>query len=175
MDIEQIQPQLREWAGARADRALTIYLNDHLAGATAGTRLARRIAAHAPVGQAERRAGVAREIREDRGALLVLMHSLHVPVHHHLLLVGAAAEALGVLKPNGRLVRRARLSELMELEAMYLGVCGKAAMWRTLAELPGLDRQTVVDLPLLLRRATAQSRLLEELRREAGGRALAVV
>ncbi|NJQ05334.1 hypothetical protein HCN56_07025 [Streptomyces lonarensis] len=172
--MDPIQSQLGEWSSVRADRALTIYLNDHLAGATAGTRLARRIADHAPDGQADRRAGVAREIREDRGALLVLMRSLHVPVHQHLLLLGAAAETLGVLKPNGRLVRRARLSDLVELEAMYLGVCGKAAMWRTLSGLPGLARHSAVDLPLLIARAATQARLLEALRAEAGGAALAV-
>ncbi|NJP66243.1 hypothetical protein HCJ92_08045 [Streptomyces sp. ventii] len=166
---------MREWSSARADRALTIYLNDHLAGATAGARLARRIAAHAPAGRAERCDGLAREIREDRGALLVLMRSLRVPVHHHLLLAGAAAETLGVLKPNGALVRRARLSELVELETMYLGVCGKAALWRTLSELPGLAGQGVVDVASLLSRARAQAGMLEELRAEAGARALAVV
>jgi hypothetical protein len=60
---------------------LGIYLNDHFAGATAGTQLARRVAGShqdSPEGHALRR--LATEIAEDRAALLDIMAALSIPV-----------------------------------------------------------------------------------------------
>lgn len=58
---------------------LGIYLNDHLAGATAGTELARRMAAsgHLPV-PVRALPRLASEIGEDREALLEMMAALGV-------------------------------------------------------------------------------------------------
>ncbi len=60
---------------------LGIYLNDHLAGATAGTELARRMAASPQLAAA---GGVlqrlADELAEDRAALLKMMAALGIPV-----------------------------------------------------------------------------------------------
>ena len=61
---------------------LGIYLNDHLAGAIAGTDLARRMAASAEPGT-ERAAVLSRlagEITADQAALLRIMAELGVPV-----------------------------------------------------------------------------------------------
>ncbi|MFJ8912561.1 hypothetical protein [Amycolatopsis sp. NPDC102389] len=152
---------------------LGIYLNDHLAGATAGTELAKRLAA------AERgRRGeavlsrLAEEIADDRAALLACMTALRVPVRHYKTAMAWAGEKAGRLKLNGRLVSRSPLSSLEELELMRLGVEGKAAGWRTLrvrAETdPRLDTGRLDDL---IDRARRQIEELEELRVRAAAEA----
>ncbi|HEX2317050.1 MAG TPA: hypothetical protein VHJ17_25105 [Thermomonospora sp.] len=145
---------------------LEVYLNDHLAGATAGARLIRRITgAHQGTPAAPELARLTTEIAEDRRALMGIMASLDVPVRRSRLVAGWAAELLGRLKPNGRLVRRSPLSSVIELEGMLLGVEGKAAAWRTLRRLAERERRLDgARLDALLERAAAQARLLEELR-----------
>ncbi|THJ72235.1 hypothetical protein [Candidatus Frankia alpina] len=145
---------------------LGIYLNDHLAGSTAGLRLARRMAtAHraTPFGAALAR--VASEIAEDRDALLELMRALGVPERKYKITAGWAAEAAGRLKSNGRIMRRSALSTVIELETLRIGVAGKSAAWRTLlAVADRYDRLGQDRLDVLLERARRQAQELDELR-----------
>lgn len=141
-----------------------IYLNDHLAGATGGVELARRVAQTrrgSPDGEQFRR--LADDIAADRAALLSIMRSLEIPVRWYKPLAGWAAEKAGRLKFNGHLLSRSPLSDLVELEGMLLGVQGKATGWRTLLAVHGqeLDAGRLTDL---LARAEAQAALLEEFR-----------
>jgi hypothetical protein len=146
---------------------LGIYLNDHLAGAIAGTGLARRMAASAEPGT-ERAAVLSRlagEITADRAALLRIMTALGIPVRGHKVFAAWAGERAGRLKLNGRLVTRSPLSDLEETEMLRLGVDGKAAGWRTLRALAERDgRLDAGRLDDLLARAARQSRELESLR-----------
>ena len=145
---------------------LGIYLNDHLAGATAGVELARR-AAGACHGSATGDAleTLAADIAADRAALLDIMGALGVPVRHYKVYAAWAGEKVGRLKLNGRLLGRSPLSTLVELEVLRLGVEGKGAGWRTLRSLadrnPGLDPQRLDELT---DRARQQSAQLEDLR-----------
>ena len=50
------------------------------------------------------------------------MGTLAVPVHRYKMLGGWALEKAARLKPNGRLLRRSPLSDLIELEGLLLGV-----------------------------------------------------
>lgn len=86
---------------------LGIYLNDHLAGATGGAGLARRMAAsgHIPAAESVMR-GLAVEIAQDRGALLGIMAGLGVPVRSYKLYAAWIGEKAGRLKLNGRLLAR---------------------------------------------------------------------
>ncbi|MEE1928539.1 hypothetical protein V1J52_10095 [Streptomyces sp. TRM 70351] len=147
-----------------APALLAVYLNDHLAGATGGVELARRVAGqHRGSPDGERLTRLAAEIAEDRDALTDIMSTLDVRVRRYKVCAGWAAERLGRLKPNRALVRRSPLSSLLELEAIRLGVEGKAALWRTLLRLPdgfGLDR---ARLETLERRAGDQAGVLQEL------------
>jgi hypothetical protein len=150
----------------RSQRTLLgIYLNDHLAGATAGVELARR-AAEACRGSATGGAleSLAGEIAEDRAALVQIMRALDVPVRHYKIYAAWLGEKIGRLKLNGHLRGRSPLSTLVELEALRLGVHGKAAGWATLRSLadddPRLERQR---LDQLLDRTRQQSQMLEEL------------
>jgi hypothetical protein len=142
------------------DRLLGIYLNDHLAGAVAGTELAQRIARDLPVLDQ-----LAAEIAEDRKALLDIMAALGIQVQTYKTWAAWAAEKVARLKFNGYLVTRSPLSRVVELEAMMLGVNGKAAGWRTLRALAKQDqRLDAARLDELIQRAEGQIDTLEQLR-----------
>ena len=142
-----------------------IYLNDHLAGATAGTALAQRAARGQDGGDQATLQRLAGEITADRRALLEIMALLGVPVRHYKTTAAWLGERAGRLKPNGRLRTRSPLSSLEELELLRLGVEGKAAGWRTLRELAVHDpRLSAAWLDELLTRARAQADQLEQMR-----------
>lgn len=149
--------------------ALTVYLNDHLAGATAGVKIARRLARHQELPEsASELSTLASEITRDRGALLRLMRELDIPVKRYMLVSAMIGEQAARLKPNGRLLRRTDVRAVMELEAMLLGVQGKAALWRLLGALPEVDRgNRAEELSGLLTRADQQAEALERLRQDA--------
>jgi hypothetical protein len=155
-------------ASTRQTRAelLGIYLNDHLAGATGGAELARRVAAARRGDEAgDALLRFAADVAADRAALLDMMAALDVPVRAYKVYAGWIGEKAGRLKLNGRLLARSPLSSLEELEMMRLGVEGKAAGWRTLQLLadtePRLDRARLMEL---ITRAESQLKLLEDLR-----------
>ncbi|WP_329138602.1 hypothetical protein OG552_31130 [Streptomyces sp. NBC_01476] len=152
----------------RADK-LGIYLNDHLAGATFGVGIARRIAhQHRGSVRAADLERIGREIAQDRQTLLDIMDALGVPARRYKIVGGWAAERLGRLKPNGVLYRRSGLSTFIELETLRLGVEGKTLIWRTLlAVATGKDELDETRLRGLLDRARAQIDTLERLRLEA--------
>lgn len=150
-------------------RYLTVYLNDHLAGATVGkARFARAARAHrgSEVGRVLDR--LHQEIAEDRRALLRCLHALDVPRRVPMEVAGRVGEALGALKPNGRIVRTSPLRTVIELEGLGLAVQGKAAGWRSLLELARTDQRLDTGLlQELLQRAEVQGQELERLRRTA--------
>lgn len=144
---------------------LGIYLNDHLAGATAGTERARYLAKTSRDTELAPDVGaLATEIAQDREILKELMRRLDVPRRQYKIYLGWAMEKAGRLKTNGRLVRRSPLSTLIELEALRMAVTGKLAGWQALRRLSDseerLDPQLLDDL---LDRAHRQLRTLEEL------------
>jgi len=145
---------------------LGIYLNDHLAGATGGLELVRRAAAgqqgspSAPALQ-----HLAEEIEHDRDALLEIMKTLEVPVRQYKVYAAWAAEKVGRLKLNGHLLARSPLSSLVELEALRLGVEGKASLWRTLRQAAANEpRLNTTRLDELLAAAEEQIATLEQMR-----------
>ena len=149
--------------------ALKVYLNDHLAGATGGVRLARRLASHQSDPERTRElTTLASEVNRDRTTLRQLMRELDVPVHRYLVTAALVGERLARLKPNGRLLRKSEVRAVMELETMLLGVQGKAALWRLLRSLPeGRVRGRAELLDGLLTRAARQVDILERLRERA--------
>jgi hypothetical protein len=153
---------------------LSIYLNDHLAGSTAGLDLARRAASNnegTPYGRVL--AEVAVEIAQDRDALIEVMARLSVGRDRVKVAAGWAAEKLGRLKPNGSLLSYSPLSRLVEIEGIALGVEGKLSLWQSLKVSHGDDpRLRGVDLDGLINRARSQRRRLERQRRRAADEAL---
>jgi hypothetical protein len=152
---------------------LGIYLNDHLAGATAGAERARHmVRSYRGTALAAAMGPIAAEIAEDRAGLIGIMKRLDIPLRHYKVYAGRVAERAGRLKSNGRLVRRSPLSPLLELETLRLGVEGKAALWETLRELADTEERLDPHLLDELReRATRQLDRLEEMRRQQVGAA----
>lgn len=166
----------------RAPSFLAIYLNDHLTGANAGVEMLRRAAdAHRGGVLGTSLESLAEQVAQDRLSLRTLMADLDVPVMKTRAALGRLAEKVGRLKLNGRILSRSPLSDVLELEAMRLGVEGKAACWRSLRSLARTDPR--IDTALieeLIQRAEQQVRALEAMRsacasqlfaREARGRA----
>jgi hypothetical protein len=151
------------------DALLSIYLNDHLAAATAGVALFRRAAeSQKATADGPSLDALAREVDADRDALRLLMSRLSVKERRSKMASGWLAEKAGRLKPNGRLVRRSPLSDVLELELLRSAVAGKTAGWELLRHVADHDtriRRSEVDS--LLERAHDQSQRLQELHRQA--------
>jgi len=154
---------------------LAIYLNDHLAGATAGRDLARRAASSNRASEHGRfLEDLALQVDRDRDSLLSLMRELDVGVDHAKVLGGWAAEKLGRLKLNGRLLGYSPLSRVLELEGLTLGVRGKLALWFALLQLqPDEPRLKKAELQKLIGRAETQLTELEKHRLLAAREAFA--
>jgi hypothetical protein len=150
-----------------AERLLKIYLQDHLAGATAGMELARRSAGAnegAPLGEFLEE--LADEIAEDREILAEIMDALDVPQDKVKNALGWGAEKLGRLKPNGQLTGYSPLSRVVELEGLSVGVRGKLSLWENLRATFG-EEVAGRNLDGLIARANRQLEGLTEHRTEA--------
>lgn len=150
-----------------------IYLNDHLAGATAGVELARRLRGSNRDDPefGPRLADVCAEIEADRETLKSVMAWLGVGQSKLKPLAAVLAERLGRLKLNGQLRGYSPLSRLDELELLQIGVAGKRRLWRAL-EHTHADDLSSFELGALADRATDQLRRLEALHLKAADLAL---
>jgi hypothetical protein len=154
-------------------KLLAIYLNDHLAGATAGVELARRLRGsnEGDASFGPELAEICAEIEADRETLMAIMDRLNVGSSRLKPLAAVLAERLGRLKLNGRLWGYSPLSRLDELELLQLGVTGKRRLWRALEHTHAGDL-TEFELDALAERATKQLRRLEALHLKAAALAL---
>lgn len=151
---------------------IAIYLNDHLAGSTVGIELARRARGENEGTELGRFLDeLTAEIEQDRATLRAVMEALGVGPDRAKLALAWAGEKAGRLKLNGRLLGYSPLSRLVELEALTLGVHGKAALWRLLDELAD-RRLDGFDFAALALRAERQLESLERHRLRAGRVAL---
>lgn len=141
---------------------LNIYLQDHVAGATAGSHRAARLAdAEADSKDAAALMKFAADVAADLDALLELMDTLGVEPSQLKVGLASAAEKLGALKLNGRVVQRSPLSTVVELEAMQMAVRAKRSLWETLQV--AMQVPTPVDLDALIARADDQLVVLSRL------------
>ncbi|MGI8576751.1 MAG: hypothetical protein ACR2KG_02285 [Nocardioidaceae bacterium] len=158
---------------AEHDKLLGTYLNDHLAGSSAGVDLFARVAGHAEGSDADELATLAREVSEDKDALLEVMRVVGVRPRQAAVLVGRIAEKVGRLKPNGHLVRRSPLTPLVEIEMLRTAVAGKTAGWQALLALAADDQRLPVKLlERLLQRANDQATQLVSLHQHTARRQL---
>jgi hypothetical protein len=159
-----------------ASKYLATYLNDHLGGATAGVELVRRAARENEGSELGAfLSELAEEIAADRHTLEAIMGELGVKPDRAKVAAGWAVEKVGRLKPNAQLRGYSPLSPLVELEGLLVGIQGKLAMWRALAEIAdavGLDR---VRLEALAARAEGQQADVERHRLEVARQALTAV
>ena len=100
-------------------KPLAIYLQDHLAGSTAGVNLARRfVKSHAGTQAGRTLAEVGGEIEADREVLLRLMAELGIEGSRVKNTAAWLTERLARLKPNGRLSGESAYQGLHELESL---------------------------------------------------------
>ena len=140
---------------------LRIYLEDHVAGATAGAQRAGGWPRRRPSPRTvPALATFATDVSTDRDALLALMEVAGVEPSRLKSALASVGEKLGALKPNGRLTERSPLSTLVELEAMQMAVRGKRSLWETL--LVAMPATTGIDIGGLITRADDQLALLSD-------------
>jgi hypothetical protein len=156
-------------------RLLSIYLNDHLAGAMLGIELARRTArenAGSAVGTFLEQE-LLPEMAEDRETLEGLMRQVAVGSSRPKIAAGWLAEKIGRLKLNGSFTQYSPLSRLLELEGLAAGIEAKRALWLALdAAYDGGPGTSGFDFRALAERAASQRARLEEHRLGAASGAL---
>jgi hypothetical protein len=145
------------------NRLLAIYLNDHLAGATAGVELARRALKENGENDYGRfLATLAEEIDQDRRTLIEVMERLTIPRSKVKVPAAWAFEKVGRLKLNGRIRGYSPLSRLVEFESLAGGIEAKRAMWLALLQIRASDeRLKDFALDALVARAEDQRQRLE--------------
>lgn len=158
------------------DQLLHLQLRNHWIGAASGLTLFRRVAKGHGMPQigaeVDRLAG---EIQQDREALRAIMRDVGASRPMVTPWLARAAVHLGRLKPNGRVVRRSPLSDVVELEALRIAIAGKLAGWELLRELTDVDPRLDPDLldDLIMRALEQQDELqrlyLRAARRHLGG------
>ena len=155
--------------------SLSIYLNDHLAGATLGCDHARQLeemSADTPFGPTMSR--LAQEIEEDRDTLVKLMERLDVDQNLVKKASAWVAEKAGRVKFSGFTSADGEFGRYLMLETMSLGVQGKWSLWTALDvvddQYPELQ---ATDLATLIARAERQRDALEAERLRAAREAFA--
>ena len=152
-------------------KMLSIYLDDHWAGAGAGLSLAKRLAAENEGTQwyAEIRR-VADAIDEDQRTLGRLRETYAGGGFSVKRMLAQGAERVGRLKLNGSLVGYTPLARVLELEALIAGVKSKRLLWRSLRR---TDVAQNVDLDHMESRAKEQIDTLISIHKEASAIAFA--
>lgn len=148
-------------------RLLAIYLQDHLAGAVAGTELVARVrSSNEGTALGDFAARLEDEIAADRGALEQIMESLEITGDRVKVSLAWTLEKVGRLKLNGRLRGYSPLSRLTELEGLHVAISAKLATWQSLRATFG-EEAAGRNLGGLIRRAEDQLDELEAHRAEA--------
>lgn len=141
-----------------------LYLNDHLAGATAGRSRARRMAtSYADLPIHDGLVRFADDLDQEHHRLRRLIEDLGLSHKTCRLVAAKIGEELGRFKLNGRFVTRSPLTPLLELELLRGAVNAKAGLYQELEALAprlGIDPQEWADLA---ETAKEQSALLEDL------------
>lgn len=161
-------------SNASPDERLRIYLNDHLAGATAGIALAKRIAGRntGPVGQTFQE--LIPDLEDDERTLKSIIASMEFSGSGMKRVLADVVEKVGRLKLNGQILGYSLLSKMEELEVMALGIEGKAKMWSALGTVAELRPQLAkFDFEKLGVQARLQHDRVDALRLEAARDALA--
>ena len=118
-----------------SNELLGVYLNDHLAGSSAGLELAEKLRDNNQgTALGDVMAGLHLEIEQDRKTLEELMERLEVTRHPVKDAAGWVLERLSRLRLNPALTGSAELTRLLETEVLSLGIEGKLAMWLALKE-----------------------------------------
>jgi hypothetical protein len=142
---------------------LHVYLNDHRSGAMMGVDLARKLRSRFEgTDRGPFFTQLAADVEADLGTLDALMASLHVHPNVVKHAGGWVAEKASRLKLKSWFNGCPRLTVMLEIEVLALGVEGKQAMWRALQAVADTTPEfQAVALDELIARAVAQRDGLE--------------
>lgn len=149
------------------------YMRTHLAGSTAGVDLFDRAARGLPQPASSAVRRIHGELVEERVALRGMMHALGFQENTLFNTVAKLTERVARLKPNGNLVHRTAMTDLVELESMVIALNGKLAGWESLLAI--VDREPRLERPVLeglAAQAREQIATVRELHRSAAAKAL---
>jgi hypothetical protein len=154
-----------------ADKAMDVYLNDHLAGAMLGSDLAERLRAqNEGTALGELMGSLAPQIEEDRQTLIGLMERMGSSKNPVKQCATWVAEKASRAKFSGLTSNQPELGTFMAIETLALGVRGKECMWKVLKEVADQHPPLAsTKLDELIDRAQAQHSALER-ERVAHGR-----
>ncbi len=155
-----------------AYHGLDVYLNDHLAGGTAGASLAQMAADEHRADEHGAFFGeIASEIRKDHETLEQIMAALNS--EESATKVAAAEIGSKIMAPKFKGTED-ELNAFVTLETLSIGVEGKYCLWTALktvaGDLPALEE---FDIDELISRAQSQRELIEAKRLELAPLALA--
>jgi hypothetical protein len=150
---------------------LGVYLNDHLAGATAALKMLDTLAAHDDVELRDFAATLRQAISQDRDQLARLMENASIEIGTARRAVGWITEMGAELKLTVDDPTDGRLKTFELLEMLALGIDGKRALWAALrivsTEVPSLR----ADYSTLAHRADEQRTAVESRRLECAAKA----
>jgi hypothetical protein len=151
--------------------SLTTYLNDHLAGSVAAVELLGHMI-RLQQGRTWERAltEIRAEVEEDQMVLERHLHEVGGKESRSRQVVAWITEKLGRAKLKLDDSGNGELQMLESLEALALGIQGKAALWRALASAEGPGKR--LDYSRLEQRAVNQFQRVEALRLDAARAAL---
>ncbi|GAA1748832.1 hypothetical protein GCM10009710_31100 [Aeromicrobium alkaliterrae] len=149
---------------------LAHYVRIHLTGAAAGIELFGRGSDLDDEDARQVAADIREELREERTWLLAFADTIDAAEPVVAETVAKIGEKVGRLKPNGDLLHRTPLTDVIDLETMHDAVSGKVAGWEALLQLDDeqVDR---ADLERLLAQGHSQLDRLRTLHRSAARRA----
>ncbi|MGH3755982.1 MAG: hypothetical protein ACRDRP_25540 [Pseudonocardiaceae bacterium] len=155
-------------------KGLATYLNDHLAGAAAGSELASKISSEcAGTRFGPFLAELAREIEQDKVTLEGLMERLGIQQSPVKQAAGWIVEKVTRLKLSETMTGDQDLKRLLEFETLSLGIEGKLSMWHALIEVSDSYAElAAIDLARLAKRAESQRSDLEDHRLQIANAAL---
>ena len=147
---------------------LGVYVNDHLAAATGGIELVRRmLGVHRGSRWEPPLAQLLAELRDEKASLRAVMSAMDVPVRQYKQIGTWVAEKVTRAKLNGRLLSRSPLSDLVEFEFLASGVRAKRSGFETLRIAAEVEpRLPKAELDRLVDQAHRQYEWLTRTRRE---------
>lgn len=151
---------------------LEIYLQNHEAAAQAGLDLFRRVASsqrRRPYGP-ELKTLLA-DIKADLASLREVMKRYDARPNPALAVALRLGERVGRLKPNGAVLQRAPLTDLVEIEGLLDAVHAKASGWQSLSA-AAADPVETAEYEALLTRAQEQIAVLVGIHRQVAAKIL---
>jgi hypothetical protein len=152
---------------------LSIYLNDHLAGATAGVDLVRSAAARHDGEMGEFFTQLADEIGGDFNTLTSLIDQLNVHASGAKEAFAKVGAEISEAKFSGESADDPEFGTFLTLETLSIGVEGKLCMWKALNVVAGdVPELGAFQIDTLIERAQSQRDRIEGKRLEVAAGAL---